>query len=136
MLSRHITNTSLTPARACRQQEQRELRKQRKRLRDICCIEGEADGEELWEIGDVEDICAAFSRDELKALCDALDAAADEAGQHAALEAALQTIYQSRGEVRVLVRHGLVGHGVGHGSEAYPSSADVLVIAHHCRDDK
>lgn len=86
-------------AAARRQQEQRELRKQRKRLRDLCAVE--TDGEELWEIGDVEEICAAFSRDEIKALCDGLEGGAgDEAAQHVLLEAALQTVYQSRGEVR------------------------------------
>lgn len=85
----------------CRQQDQRELRRQRKRLRDACAA---ADGSEaLLEVEDVEELCRELGREAITALCDTVEAAEGEDAKRAALEAALSHMYEARGEVRPAV---------------------------------
>lgn len=85
----------------CRQQDQRELRRQRKRLRELC---GADAAEGLLEAEDTEELCRELGREQLSTLCDAVDEAADEDAQRAALEAALNQMYEARGEVRARSR--------------------------------
>lgn len=82
----------------CRQQDQRELRRQRKRLRDLCAA-GEG-GEGLLEAEDVEELCRELAREQITALCGDVEAAKGEDAQRDALEAALNQMYEARGEVR------------------------------------
>lgn len=82
----------------CRQQDQRELRRQRKRLRDACA--GADGGEALLEVEDVEELCRELGREAITALCDAVEAAGEEDAKRAALEAALSQMFEARGEVR------------------------------------
>jgi hypothetical protein len=90
-------------ARCFRQQDQRELRRQRKRLRDLCANEAEGDDENLLEVDDVEELCRELSRAQLEALCSDVEGQVDEAGKRSLLEQALQTVYESKGEVWLLL---------------------------------
>lgn len=83
-----------------RQQEQRELRKQRKRLRDLCAADD--DGEELYDITDAEELCAALSRAELVELCDKCEADTCGDAKRTTLNNALNRVYLAKGEVRAL----------------------------------
>ena len=91
---------SLNTIVRCRQQEQRELRKQRKRLRDICAVEDH--GEELYDIMDVEELCAALTRVQLSDLCDKVQAETCDDAKRTALNNALNLVYLSKGEVCLL----------------------------------
>ena len=84
----------------CRQQDQRDLRRQRKRLRELCAAE--ADGEALVDTEDVEELCKDLSKDKIEALCGAMEKAEGDEAKRSAAAAALEELYSSRGEVRWL----------------------------------
>ena len=94
---------------ACRQNDQRELRRQRKRLRDLCAAESadaandSGDAERLLEADDVEELCRELPRAMIEDLCKAVEGCdGGEDAKRALLEAALTRMYESRGEVRRL----------------------------------
>lgn len=93
-----IRSLARTCARPRRQQDQRELRRQRKRLRELCAREH--DGEALLEVEDAEDLCKELPRAAIEALCAAVEGAAGEDAARAAVAAAVDEMYGSRGEVR------------------------------------
>jgi hypothetical protein len=82
----------------CRQQDQRELRRQRKRLRDLAGEE--IDSEPLVDTDDVEELCRELSREQLESLCAQLQAASNEDEKRRAVDDAVQQMYSTRGEVR------------------------------------
>eukprot|EP00892_Ulva_mutabilis_P012565 jgi/Ulvmu1/9681/UM055_0019.1 len=86
-------------AKRIKQQDQRELRRQRKRLRDLCAT-GDG-GEGLLEAEDVEELCRELTREPLATLCDGVEAADGEDAQRSVLEAALSQMYEARGEEAV-----------------------------------
>lgn len=84
----------------CRQQDQRELRRQRKRLRDLCSSSGDGGGD-LLDPGDVEDLCKELSRQQIEALCDGLEKVSGTEEKTTLLDSAMQDLHASRGEVRL-----------------------------------
>lgn len=97
--------------RRCRQNDQRELRRQRKRLRDICAAEaadgvsgGSPDAERLLEPDDVEELCRELPRAAIEDLCTEVEGCeGGEEAKRGLLEAALSSVYESRGEVCVRI---------------------------------
>ena len=87
----------------CRQQDQRELRRQRKRLRDLAGEE--IDSEPLVDTDDVEELCRELSREQLESLCAQLQAASNEDEKRRAVDDAVQQMYSTRGEVRPMSIH-------------------------------
>ena len=82
------------------------MRRQRKRLRDLCAAEsadaagGSGDAERLLEPDDVEELCRELARAAIEELCKQVEQCdGGEDTKRALLEAALTRMYQSRGEV-------------------------------------
>jgi hypothetical protein len=101
LLTMHALRRPRVAGAPCRQQDQRELRRQRKRLRDLAAQD--ADGEALIDGEDVEDMCRELGREAIAALCVQLEAADGEDEMRGAVEAAFRAMCSTRGDVRALL---------------------------------